>query len=279
MIEDNKSTYDEDISQQRLPYDEDNNSVMPLTEHLGELRSRLIIIFLFLAVGFTLSFTVSEKLFDLITLPLHKKLSFSFNFPFFSLHASQNSELSLVFLTPAEAFWMHLKISFICGIILTLPVFFYEIWRFISPGLLSHEKKYALPFIFISTLLFLIGTFFCFIIILPFAINFLLTYKTQNLTPMLSVGHYVDFCLKFILAFGAIFELPIVIIFLTKLGLVTPHFLARHRKYAILIAFIIAALLTPTPDAFNQLLMAVPIIVLYEVGIITSKLLYPKDED
>jgi sec-independent protein translocase protein TatC len=91
---------------------------------------------------------------------------------------------------------------------------------------------------------------------------------------MLSVGHYADFCLKFILAFGAIFELPIVIVFLTKMGIVTPSFLAQHRKYAILIAFVLAAILTPTPDAFNQILMAVPIIVLYEVGIFTSKLLY-----
>ncbi len=106
--------------------------------------------------------------------------------------------------------------------------------------------------------------------------NFLLTYKTENLKPMISVGRYIDFCLKFIVAFGAIFELPVVTVFLTKMGIVTPEFLAKHRKYAILIAFVIAALLTPTPDAFNQSLMAVPMIILYEAGIWASKFLSRK---
>jgi sec-independent protein translocase protein TatC len=106
--------------------------------------------------------------------------------------------------------------------------------------------------------------------------NFLLTYKTENLKPMLSVGKYIDFCLKFILSFGAIFELPVVTVFLTKMGIVTPEFLATNRKYAILIAFVLAALLTPTPDAFNQTLMAVPIVILYEVGIWTSRILDKK---
>jgi sec-independent protein translocase protein TatC len=112
--------------------------------------------------------------------------------------------------------------------------------------------------------------------VLPFAINFLLTYKTLTLTPMLSVGSYVDFCLKFILAFGAIFELPLLIVFLTRLGVVTPDFLAKQRKYAIVLSFIIAAFLTPTPDAFNQTLMAFPIIILYEIGIWSSRLFVPR---
>ena len=142
-----------------------------------------------------------------------------------------------------------------------------------APGLLDKEKKYAIPFVFTTTFLFLIGALFCFIIILPFAMNFLLNYKTENLQPMLSVGKYVDFCLKFILAFGAIFELPVLTVFLTKMGIVTPAFLAKNRKYAVLIAFVLAALLTPTPDAFNQSLMAIPIIILYEVGIWTSRIL------
>ncbi|HHN65945.1 MAG TPA: twin-arginine translocase subunit TatC, partial [Nitrospirae bacterium] len=120
--------------------------------------------------------------------------------------------------------------------------------------------------------LFLLGDLFCFVIILPFAMGFLLTYKTASLQPMISVGSYIDFTLKFLLAFGAIFELPIVILFLTKMGIVTPKMLAKNRKYAVLIAFILAAILTPTPDAFNQTLMAGPILVLYEAGIIISKI-------
>jgi sec-independent protein translocase protein TatC len=106
--------------------------------------------------------------------------------------------------------------------------------------------------------------------------NFLLTYKTANLQPMISVGKYTDFCLKFILSFGAIFELPVIVVFLTKMGIVSTEFLAKNRKYAVLIAFVIAALLTPTPDAFNQTLMAVPILILYEAGILASKILNKK---
>ena len=157
------------------------------------------------------------------------------------------------------------------------PIIFYEIWRFVSPGLLEKEKKLALPFVIVTTFLFLIGATFCFIIVLPFAMNFLLTYKTENLKPMLSVGRYIDFCLKFILAFGTIFELPVVVLFLTRMGIVTTEFLSKNRKYAILIAFVLAAILTPTPDAFNQTLMAGPIILLYEIGIIASKIFARKD--
>jgi sec-independent protein translocase protein TatC len=120
----------------------------------------------------------------------------------------------------------------------------------------------------------MIGAAFCFFLVLPFAMSFLLTYKVGDfMMPMLSVGQYVDFCLKFILAFGAVFELPVFIVFAARIGLVTPQTLAKHRRYAILIAFIVAAILTPTPDVFNQTLMAVPMIVLYEVGILVARII------
>jgi sec-independent protein translocase protein TatC len=169
-----------------------------------------------------------------------------------------------------------MKVSFVASFIFALPVIFYQIWKFVSPGLLSKEKKYLIPFIVMSTTLFLAGSMFCFVIILPFAMTFLLGYKTGTLTPMISVGSYIDFCLKFILAFGAIFELPLLIIFLTKFGIVSPRSLAKNRKYAILVSFVVAAILTPTPDAFNQVLMAVPIIILYEIGILLSIIIYRK---
>jgi sec-independent protein translocase protein TatC len=125
----------------------------------------------------------------------------------------------------------------------------------------------------------MLGALYCFFLVLPFAMGFLLTYKTGSMTPMISVGSYVDFCIKFILAFGLIFELPIAIIFFTRIGVVTPKTLAKNRKYAILIAFIAAAILTPTPDAFNQTLMAIPMIVLYEVGILISRIFVRKKEN
>jgi sec-independent protein translocase protein TatC len=168
---------------------------------------------------------------------------------------------------------MSMKVSFVAALALASPVIFYQLWKFISPGLLAKEKKYVLPFVISATGLFIAGALFCFFMILPFAMEFLLTYKLGDvLVPMLSVGQYVDFCLKFMLAFGAVFELPIVIIFLTRMGIVTTKTLAKNRKYAVLVAFILAAILTPTPDVFNQTLMAIPIVILYEAGILVSRI-------
>lgn len=244
---------------------------MPFTGHLSELRKRIIVSLVALIIGFLLSFNYSERIFDVLTLPLRSEITFSMHYPFISFIPAKIKNPSLVFLAPAEAFWMHLKVSLVTGIMLSLPVMLHQLWKFISPGLLAKEKRYIAPFVVIATMLFLAGASFCFLFVLPFAMGFLLTYKTGSMTPMLSVGNYVDFCLKFILAFGTVFELPIVIVFLTRMGIVTPKTLAKNRKYAILLAFVIAALLTPTPDAFNQTLMAVPIIVLYEAGILVSR--------
>ncbi|MCX7794256.1 MAG: twin-arginine translocase subunit TatC [Thermodesulfovibrionales bacterium] len=245
---------------------------MPFTEHLAELRKRILISLGFLLFFFVLSFNYSEHIFSLLLLPMKKTVTIIKEPPYIVLTPTNIKNQNLVFLGPAEAFWMHLKISFISGLIISLPVVFYQLWKFVSPGLLPKERKYLLPFVVSASGLFFVGASFCFIIVLPFAMNFLLTYKTEHLIPMISVGKYVDFCLKFILAFGAIFELPLIILFLSRMGIVRPETLARHRKYAILGAFVIAAILTPTPDAFNQTLMAVPIVLLYEVGIIISRL-------
>jgi sec-independent protein translocase protein TatC len=244
---------------------------MPFTEHLSELRKRIIVSLTALVIGFILSFNYSEQIFNALTLPLRSEISFGIHYPFISLIPTNIKNPSLVFLAPAEAFWMHLKVSFVAGLILSLPMILHQLWKFISPGLLLKERKYIGPFVVTASLLFLAGASFCFLFVLPFAMGFLLTYKTASMTPMLSVGSYVDFCLKFILSFGAVFELPIVIVLMTRMGIVTPKTLAKNRKYAILLAFVIAAILTPTPDAFNQTLMAVPIIVLYEAGILVSR--------
>ncbi len=252
------------------------NFKMPLTEHLTELRKRILLSLAAVLILFVGVFNYSEKIFDVITFPLRAELKFTLHSP--HIQILKKTAAPLVFLAPAEAFWMHLKVSLVAALILCLPIIFYQLWRFISPGLLSKERKYVLPFVFFATALFVFGAFFCFIIVLPFAITFLLGYKTQNMTPMLSVGSYVDFCLKFVLAFGVIFELPLVIIFLTRLGIVTPAALAKNRKFAVLFAFVAGAILTPTPDAFNQTLMAVPIIILYEIGILLSRFLYRKKE-
>jgi len=248
---------------------------MPLIEHLGDLRKRITISLTALLLAFIIAFNYSEELFSAVMFPLKYNLSFSMKNPFISIIPQEklSQTTKLVFLAPAEAFWMSMKVSFVAALALALPVIFYQLWKFISPGLLAKEKKYVLPFVISATGLFIAGALFCFFMVLPFAMGFLLTYKLGDvLMPMLSVGQYVDFCLKFILAFGAVFELPIVIIFLTRMGIVTTKTLARNRKYAVLVGFIIAAMLTPTPDVFNQTLMAIPIIILYEVGILVSRI-------
>ncbi|HEC97337.1 MAG TPA: twin-arginine translocase subunit TatC [Nitrospirae bacterium] len=250
---------------------------LPVTEHLSELRQRLIKSLIAVLIGFGLSFNFSEQLFRLLTLPLRSDLHLTTVSPYIEFIPKASPIQKLVFLAPAEAFWMNIKVAMVAGLVLALPVALYQLWKFIAPGLMPSEKKYVGPFVVAGTVLFLIGALFCFSVVLPFAMGFLLTYKTAFMTPMISVGNYVDFCLKFLLSFGAIFELPIVILFLTRAGVVTPKALAKNRKYAVLVAFILAAVLTPTPDAFNQTLMAVPIIILYETGIIISKIFLKKE--
>ncbi|MCC7202910.1 MAG: twin-arginine translocase subunit TatC [Nitrospirae bacterium] len=228
---------------------------MSLVEHLSELRTCLIISVIAIAVGFVASFYFSEGLLKALT----------------DLISSDQKHV-FVFLSPAEALWANFKIALIAGFLVALPVILYQLWKFISPGFYKTERKYALLFIAAGVISFALGVIFCYFVILRYALDFLMTYKTANLTPMISIGSYMDFVVKFMLAFGLIFELPIAIIFLTKMGILTISFLTRNRKYAILINFVVAAVLTPTPDVFNQLMMAGPLIALYELGIIGARI-------
>lgn len=228
---------------------------MSLTEHLSELRTCLMVSVIAIVVGFVISFYFSEELLKVLT----------------DLISSDQKHV-FVFLSPAEALWTNFKVALIAGVLVAMPVILHQLWRFISPGFYEKERRYALPFLVAGVLSFASGVIFCYFVILRYALDFLLTYKTTDLTPMISIGSYLDFVMKFMLAFGLIFELPIAIIFLTKIGILTISFLTRNRKYAILINFIVAAILTPTPDVFNQLLMAGPLIALYELGIIGAKI-------
>ena len=242
---------------------------MSLTAHLEDLRKRIIISVAAVLAAFVVAFNYSEEIFGILMFPLRNSLDFSISELYVRfVPVDKLKTTKLVFLAPTEAFWMNMKVALVAALVFSLPVIFLQLWKFIAPGLQPTEKKYVIPFVIVSTGLFMVGASFCFIIVLPFALSFLLNYKIGDfLMPMLSVGQYVDFCLKFILAFGAIFELPIVLIFLTKIGLVTPETLKRNRRLAIVLAFVAGAILTPTPDPFNQTLMAIPIIMLYEVGI------------
>nr|WP_233249306.1 twin-arginine translocase subunit TatC [Desulfobulbus oligotrophicus] len=156
----------------------------------------------------------------------------------------------------------------VCGVVFASPVIFLQIWRFVSPGLYRHEKKVIVPFALISTLCFLGGAAFGYLVVFPAAFKFLLGYSSEFLEPMPAVEEYFSLALRLFIAFGLMFELPVFMVFLSKIGVVNRSFLSKNRKYAVLIAFIVAAVLTPTPDVVNQLLMAGPLILLYEVSIV-----------
>jgi sec-independent protein translocase protein TatC len=150
-------------------------------------------------------------------------------------------------------------LALVCGVLLASPVIFWQIWRFVAPGLYQHEKKAVLPFTFLSTICFLGGAAFGYFVVFPPAFRFLVGYSTDFLSPMPAVTEYFSLSLRLLIAFGVIFELPILMVFLAKIGVVDVAFLNKNRKYAILINFIIAAILTPTPDVVNQMLMGVPL--------------------
>jgi sec-independent protein translocase protein TatC len=227
---------------------------MPFMEHLGELRTRIVRSLLGLLVGLGIALPFSQKIVDYLARPVR---------------ATGNN---LVFLSLTEAFWVQMKVAVIVGLFIAAPAILWQIWAFVAPGLHTHERKYAMPFVLVGSVLFVGGGAFSLKVVTPYAISFLLSYSRPGLQPMISIGSYVDFLLKFTLAFGLVFELPLIITLLSRMGIVTPAMLSKNRKYAILGAFIAAAILTPTPDAFNQTLMAGPLIILYEVGIICARI-------
>jgi len=227
---------------------------MSFMEHLGELRTRIMWSLVSAGVGIIIAFFITDPAMRFISRPLLRM------------------KTELVFTSPTEAFWTWMKVAMVLGIFISMPGILLQVWKFVSPGLHEHEKKYAAPFIIIGSLLFLIGGAFAMLIIIPYASNFLVTFgQEKGWKPMLTVSSYTDFVIKFALAFGVVFELPVVITILSLIGVVTPQFLSKNRKYAILVNFIIAAILTPTPDMINQTLMAGPLCVLYEVGIICAR--------
>lgn len=226
---------------------------MPFLEHLGELRTRIMRSLFWLLGGLVIAFPFSERIVDWLARPV-TKLGYK-----------------LVFTAPAEAFWVQMKVAMIVGLFISSPGILYQVWAFIAPGLHPHEKKYAAPFVIVGSLMFIAGGAFSLFVVTPYAIAFLLSYARETLQPMITLENHVGFLLKFTLAFGLVFELPLALTLLARMGIVTPRALAKNRKYAILGAFVAAAILTPTPDAFNQTLMAGPLILLYEVGIVCAR--------
>jgi len=237
---------------------------MPLTSHLEELRKRLVRILIAVGIAFLGCFAFKEEIFRIVAQPLISVLP---------------PGSHLVFTGLPEAFFTYIKVSLYAGIFVASPVVLYQVWKFISPGLFPKEKKFVAPFVITSTMLFVGGVCFGYFLVLPGAYKFFLEFTTDFLKPMLSMREYLTLTMKLLLAFGIIFEIPVFLFFMTKIGLVTPRKLARMRRYAIVACFIVAAIITPTPDAFTQCMMAIPMVILYEVGIIVSRLASRRKDD
>lgn len=224
---------------------------LTLVQHLEELRQRIIICLAAIFICGVLSFFYADKILVFLIKPVG----------------------NLVFLRPEEAFFAKIKVAFFTGIFLSLPIIIYNIWRFISPALFLKERKLFFRIIIFSYIFFICGVNFAFFLIVPPAIKFLLTSGTEKIVPMISVNYYLSFILFFLLAFGIVFQLPLVNLSLIKLNIISPEFLKKKRKYVILVIFILSGILTPGPDIFSQFLMAVPALIMYELSIIFSKLI------
>jgi sec-independent protein translocase protein TatC len=245
--------------------DEDEGMLrMSFLEHLEELRTRLIKILIGMGVAFIVSLAFAGPLWKVIAAPAVQALTtLGVNPP------------ELVAITPMEQFntiWV--KIPLLCAAFLASPWVLYQVWAFISPGLYRRERRWAVPFIVCSAGLFILGGLFAYFVAFRYGLTFLLGIGMGNyVRPMVSISTYSDMFVNVILGVGLVFELPVLIFFLTLLRVVNPHFLLNHSRYAILAIFILAAVITPTPDAFNMMLFATPMCLLFFVGIFASYLL------
>lgn len=228
-------------------------SKMPFLEHLDELRVRLIRSAYAVLGAFVVAFFFKERLYDMLKKPLEPHLP---------------AGAKLIYTAPAELFFTYMKVSLLAGMIVASPVIFYQLWKFVSPGLYEKERKLVWPFVLTSSTLFIAGAIFCYLVVFPSMFDFFMGLSTAEIVPMLKVNEYLSFSSTMLLVFGLVFETPLILYFLAKLGVVNSAKLRKHRRYAILGIFVVAAVVSPTPDAITQTLMAVPMMVLYEFSIL-----------
>ena len=241
----------------------DDMPAMSFLEHLEELRRRIIYSLIAVAVGFFACWAYAERIYEIMQKPIIT-----------ALHANGMAE-KLVYLNPTEPFNLYLKVAFMAGLFVTSPFVLYQVWLFISPGLYRHEKRYVTPFMFSTVGLFLAGGVFGYKIVYPQALNFLISYGKQ-FQPMITIGEYTDLFLTIIIGMGVIFELPILVFFLSLMGIVSAGWMWRNFRYSILVIFIIAAIVTPTTDILNMCIFAAPMIALYALSIAIAYLVHPK---
>ena len=232
----------------------ENPAEMTLVGHLSELRQRIVWSVAALIAGTLVAYFYVDELMSFVTTPAGK----------------------LYFMAPAEGFFAYLKLAVFAGFLLALPVILWQLWLFVAPALTQKEKKWALIMVPGSTILFFTGVAFAYLFVWPSAVKFFLGFGSENLQPMLSLGQYLSFLISFILPFGVIFNLPLALLVLAKIGIISSKFLAKQRRVMIVVAFIIGGIITPTPDVFSQTMMAIPILVLYEASIWAVRILLGK---
>ncbi len=233
--------------------------INPLAAHIHTVKRRLIIIGATILAALILTFAFSTEMVAWLNRPFPNQL---------------------VFYGPTEALFASIKVSFLAAIILSLPVIFYQCWKFVEPALLRKEQRWAIPLFLLAGGLFTLGLVFCNLVILPLVIDFFVSFGLdRDITPQLSVGTYIDFNVKFLLIFGCAFELPLAMTLLAMAGVVSAQVFARYRKHAILLCLIVSAIVTPDATLFTMLLMAVPMMALYEIGILGARLFGRKQEN
>jgi sec-independent protein translocase protein TatC len=226
---------------------------MTLAEHLEELRWCILKSILAVVVVSGVSYFFANAIFAFVVAPLRQ-----------SLQPGQN----LIGTGVTEAFFVEIKVALAAGVLFASPVIFYQIWRFIAPGLSGREKRLVLPFVFCATFFFVSGAFFCYRFVLPVAFKYFIEqYQSMGVSPAIRIGEYFTFFFRMVLAFSATFELPVFTFFLVRVGIWDYRFMLRSFRYALVVIFIVAAMLTPTPDVINQSLLAVPMVLLYVLSI------------
>jgi sec-independent protein translocase protein TatC len=235
---------------------------MPFLDHLEELRWRLLKSIISVFIMMVVCFGFSDQILDLLMYP----------------GESIDPPVPLQVLKVQTVFIIKLEIALIAGVIFSLPVIFYQFWQFLAPGLLKKERKLLPLVVFASVVCFLLGGAFAYFIIIPYALQFFLALAPENINNNIALDFYIGFLLRLIIVFGIVFELPMLSLILTKFGLLTPAFMRKYRKYAIVSAFILGAILTP-PDPTTQVLLAVPIVLLYELSIFISYFFAPKESN
>ncbi|MBA4417784.1 MAG: twin-arginine translocase subunit TatC [Syntrophus sp. (in: bacteria)] len=234
---------------------------LPFFSHLKELRDRLLVCIIALAIAFIFTYYFKEKVFEFLMQPFVKVMP---------------AKSSFIFTGITEAFITYFKISFVMAIFATAPVILYEFWMFVAPGLYEKEKKYLYPFIILGSICFLSGALFCYFFVMPVMYKFFISYAADFIIPMPDLKSYMNLTLKTLIIFGLIFELPLVAFYLTKAGIINSKLLSSKRRYAILGIFILSAIISP-PDLSSQLLMAIPMWGLYELSILITRIFKKKE--